>query len=237
MSVIAEFRVPASDFELGRILSVEGGSTIELETLVPLGGSTVPLFWVHNSTRTLFLDAVRDHAPVADAAEVDSFDDRSLFTLDWNADQDSLVAAIRNTDGRILSAVGTADTWRVEARFSTRDELSAFAERCEEAGIRLETDRIYNPTTGDAGPWYGLTEPQREALLLATRRGYYDIPRECTTLEVAEELGISDQAVTERLRRAIATFVTHAFLDQVDGPGEGSGSDRGMAVTDDVEDG
>ena len=169
MSVIAEFRVPASDFELGQILSVEGDSTIELETLVPLGGSTVPLFWVHNSTRTLFLDAVRDHAPVADAAEVDSFDDRSLFTLDWNADQDSLVAAIRDTDGRILSAVGTADTWRIEARFSTRDDLSAFAERCEEAGIRLETDRIYNPTRGTRAR--GTASRNHSARPSSSRRG------------------------------------------------------------------
>jgi hypothetical protein len=34
-----------------------------------------------------------------------------------------------------------------------------------------------------------------------------DVPRGCTTEELADELGISDQAVTERLRRAINAFV------------------------------
>jgi len=56
-----------------------------------------------------------------------------------------------------------------------------------------------------------LSEPQREALTLAVRRGYYDIPRGCTTAELADELGISDQAVTERLRRAIGTFGRYAL--------------------------
>jgi len=47
---------------------------------------------------------------------------------------------------------------------------------------------------------------------LAVRLGYYDIPRGCTTAELADELGISDQAVTERLRRAIGTFGRYALL-------------------------
>jgi predicted DNA binding protein len=62
------------------------------------------------------------------------------------------------------------------------------------------------------GAWYGLTPRQRRTLELAVRRGYYDIPRRCTTIELADELGISDQAVTERLRRGIVTFVTNALL-------------------------
>ena len=42
--------------------------------------------------------------------------------------------------------------------------------------------------------------------------GYYDIPRGCTTEELADELRISDQAVTERLRRAIGAFARHTLL-------------------------
>lgn len=37
MSVIADVRIPADEFELGRILQVEGVTTITLETMVPLG--------------------------------------------------------------------------------------------------------------------------------------------------------------------------------------------------------
>ncbi len=88
MSVIAEFRVPSADFELGRILHVSGTSSIELESLVPTGGSTVPLFWIHHSGRDSFVSSVQNHPAVNSASEVDVFEDRALFRLDWDANQD-----------------------------------------------------------------------------------------------------------------------------------------------------
>lgn len=209
MSVIAEFRVPSTDFELGRILRVEGMSSVELESLVPVGEATVPLFWIYNATRDSFVDAVRDHPTVNSASAVDVFDDRTLFTLDWDANNDHVFRGIREYEGQLLSAIGTADGWDLELRFPDHDALGGFTAHCEDAQVSLEATRIYHPTEPDAGPWYGLTDPQREALTLAVQMGYYDIPRGCTTVELAEELGISDQAVTERLRRAIGALVTH----------------------------
>jgi len=212
MSVIAEFRVPSSDFELGRILDVEGITSIELENLVPIGEATVPLFWIHNSTRHSFLESVQRHPAVTSAAEVDVFDDRALVTLDWDANHDHLFEGITESEGQLLSATGTRDSWEFELRFPDHDALSEFRTHCEDAQISLEVQRVYNPTKPDAGPWYGLTELQREAITLAVRMGYYDIPRGCTTKELADELGISDQAVTERLRRAIVSLVTYTLV-------------------------
>lgn len=212
MSVIVEFHVPADQFELGRILGVEGISSIELESLVPLGEATVPLFWIHNTPKDAFVESIRRHPTVSDAAEVDTFEDRTLFTLDWNAEQDHVIQGIRANDGQVLSAVGRAAKWRFEVRFADHEQFSAFTTHCEDAGIALEIVRVYNPTDSDAGPWYGLTERQREAITLAVEMGYYDIPRRCTTKELAEAMGISDQAVTERLRRAIEGLVSNTLV-------------------------
>lgn len=52
----------------------------------------------------------------------------------------------------------------------------------------------------------GLSRAQREALDLAISEGYYSVPRRTTTAELAEQLGVSDQAVIERLRRAMTTL-------------------------------
>lgn len=212
MSVIAEFQIPSADFELGRILAVEHLSTIELESLVPVEAKTVPLFWIHNSSRDSFVESVNTHPTVNDANPIDVFDDRTLFALDWNADSDSLFRAIGETDGQLLSAVGTHESWEFELRFGDHEALSQFTDACLESDVSIEARRIYNPTKPDAGPWYGLTDPQREALTLAVHWGYYDIPRGCTTKELAEKLGISDQAVTERLRRAIAALVQYTLV-------------------------
>jgi predicted DNA binding protein len=207
MSVIAKFRIPSADFELGRILAVGGMSAIELESLVPIGEATVPLFWIHNATRDSFVAHVQDHPSVRDSSAVDVFEDRTLFRLDWDANRDSLFTAILEHDGQLLNATGAAEAWEFELRFPERECLGEFTADCVDAGISIDVTRVYNPTDPNLTPWYGLSEPQREAILLAVELGYYEIPRGCTTKELADELGISDQAVTERLRRAITTLV------------------------------
>ncbi|MEF8786173.1 MAG: helix-turn-helix domain-containing protein [Haloarculaceae archaeon] len=211
MSVIAELQIPSADFELGRILSIDGMSSIELESLVPTGDATVPLFWVYNAGRDSFVEKVQRHPTVNDASEVDVFEDRTLFTLDWDANLDHVFRGINEYEGQLLSAVGTPGMWEFELRFPDHDTLSEFTAHCEDAQISVELTRVYNPTDPDVGPWYGLTEPQREAITLAVEQGYYDIPRDCTTQELADQLGISDQAVTERLRRAIVALVTYTL--------------------------
>ena len=212
MSVITEVRIPSDDFDLGQILSLDGASAIELETLVPSGEVTVPLFWVYDSVEDGFLDSVERYPTVESVTEMDVFEDRTMFRLEWDASQDRLFQCILNNQGQILSATGTPEGWHFELRFPNREAMSQYQTCCEDAHITSELVRVYNPTDPGAGPWYGLSEPQREALMLAVRMGYYDIPRGCTTEELADELGISDQAVTERLRRAIGAFVRHTLL-------------------------
>lgn len=211
MSVIVEFRVHSADFELGRILSVRGSSSIELERVVPIQESTVLLVWIHNSSRDSLLEGIQSHRAVNSISEMDVFDDRTLVRLDWDISFDQLLEGINETGAQIIRAVGMPDTWRIELRYPDHDALSDFSDHCDEVEIQLQIERVYEPTKPDAGPWYGLTEPQYQAMMLAVETGYYDIPRGCTTKELADDLGVSDQAVTERLRRAIVALVANTL--------------------------
>lgn len=212
MSVIAELRIHPDDFELGQILDLDGSSAIGLETLVPSGDVAVPLFWAYEPIRASFTDSVERYPTVNKIIEVDAYEDRTLFKLDWDATQDHLFSCIMANDGQIISATGTATSWDFEIRFPDRAAMRDYQTCCEDAHISVDFIRIYNPTSPEGSPWYGLSDPQYDALTLAVRMGYYDIPRGCTTAELADELGISDQAVTERLRRAIAAFTQHALF-------------------------
>jgi len=49
---------------------------------------------------------------------------------------------------------------------------------------------------------FGLTDRQAEALTAAYEKGFYAIPREHTSAEIADELGLSRRTFEEHLRRA-----------------------------------
>ncbi|MFB6311584.1 MAG: helix-turn-helix domain-containing protein, partial [Salinirussus sp.] len=200
MAVIAHLNLPSVSFELGRILELESKTVIELENLVPLGEHAVPFFSVSESVRDSFEQSVRDHPSVMSIGEVSRHADKILYSLEWDVSRDVFFAGIIEADGHILSAIGKAQQWEFEIRFPTHEALSQFQEYCINAHIDLDIGRIYNPAKPGSGMWYGLTPAQRTALTLAVEEGYYSIPRDISTKGLADRLGISDQAVTERLR-------------------------------------
>ncbi|WP_224926111.1 helix-turn-helix domain-containing protein, partial [Saliphagus infecundisoli] len=98
------------------------------------------------------------------------------------------------------------------SKFRVEASLSEFQDYCSNAHIPLEVGRIYNPVRPGTGMWYGVTQAQRETLMRAVQGGYYSIPRRMSTQDLADDLGISDQAVTERLRRAIVALTENTLI-------------------------
>jgi predicted DNA binding protein len=212
MAVIAHLRIPADSFELGRILELEATGTIELENMIPLGEKAVPFFSVSDEVRESFEKTVSNHPSVDQIVEVTRHDNERLYSLDWNVGRDVFFQGIVDLQGQLLSATGTVSTWEFEIRFPSHETLSEFQEYCSNAHISLEVGRIYNPVRPGTGMWYGVTTAQRETLMRAVEGGYYSIPRRMSTQDLADELGISDQAVTERLRRAIVTLTENTLI-------------------------
>lgn len=212
MSVIAELTIPSDAFELGQILRIEGQTHITLETMVPLGGRPTPFVRIRNDVRERFEQSVREHTSVQEINLVNTHDGESLYALDWEPSPNSVFQRILDLDAVLLGATGTSETWGLELRFPTHESLSTFQEYYLEEDIEVSIERIYNPTKPDAGPWYGLTGPQRETLAYAQEKGYYSLPREITTQELADTFDISDQAITERLRRGISRLVLNTLL-------------------------
>ena len=212
MTVIVHLRVPGEAFELGRILRPDGDAVVVLETAVPLGGVAVPFFSVRGDASDGFEEAVRSHPAVTSIREVGSDRHRMLYALEWRSDRDRLFTAVRAVGATVVTASATAERWKFELRFPGREAVTAFRERCVDAGIPLDVGRVYSPATSDGGTWYGLTEAQRRTLSVAVRRGYYAIPREVSTQELADEFDVSDQAVTERLRRAIVALARSTIV-------------------------
>lgn len=120
-----------------------------------------------------------------------------------------------------MGATGTPADWELSVRFPDHEALDSFRQHCSGEAVDLEVTRLYNPVPPGAGERYGLSRVQSETLTRAVRDGYYSIPRRLSTQSLAEEFDISDQAVTERLRRAIVTLAGNTLLAAED-PAEGS---------------
>lgn len=216
MSVIIELSIPTEEFKLGRILQMQQGTRITLETTVPLGERSIPFIRVFDEHEQ-FEASVREHDAVLDIHEVSSHDGEILYALDWDVSQDEFFQGIQDCDGTLIDSSGTKAVWNFELRFESHEALGKFQDYCQSHGIPFELERLYNPTKPDAGPWFGLTAPQRLALSRAVAEGYYNLPREISTKELAADFGVTDQAMSERLRRGVANLVSNTIHVSADG--------------------
>lgn len=208
MSVIATITIPADAFVLGRAISANPGLDVRFERLVPLGEDALPYFWVHNES----LEDIEASLAAAEDIEsftiVDKVDDEVLARVRWNGAAAGFLGALRKSEAVILEGSGSHDIWRFRLRFPDHERLSQCYDRCAELDIPLTLERVHNPgpgTLGESGG--GLTDTQRETLVRALEAGYFDVPRETNLVELSRDLGVSDTAVSQRLRRGTKTLL------------------------------
>jgi hypothetical protein len=118
-------------------------------------------------------------------------------------------------DGTVTEASGGPSGWTFEVRFRDQEQLSSLERAFDRFDVPADyrsVKPVRNPCEGTGD---GLTETQRRTVELAIESGYYDVPRATTLVDLAEELGISHQAVSERLRRAERRLATEETRDQV----------------------
>lgn len=207
MTVIAEFRFSPRTFELGRTLGPWEDGVVELERVVPIGDSVVPYLWVAGEVGPTFENHVQAHDAVDRFERLAVEGGQTLYELEWNAETDEILQAVGETGAQLLRGTGAEDEWIFEVRFPSQAALSDFQDRLMAAELSFEVDGIYTPSGGVGTSRSAITSPQQEALTLAAERGYFEIPRAVTTAELGAELGISNQAVTERMRRGLGTLV------------------------------
>lgn len=99
-------------------------------------------------------------------------------------------------DAVVLSLVGAQET------------IAAAIREYESAGVSPDLERL-GAYEGPAQPLDDLTDCQREVLRTAYEQGYFEVPREATTEDVAIELGVDASTVTEHLQRAERNLLAH----------------------------
>lgn len=216
MSVVAEFTISAEAFGLGQLLASRSDVSIELERLVPTGNEVMPYFWAEMADGDFetFERELREDPLVREFTVLDAVEGERLYAVEWERIPESLIRGITRSNGAIIEGRGMDGHWRFMIRFPDHTRLTEFSEFLTDHDIDIHVERVYE-RGDDHGRAYGfdLTDEQRETLTNAVRRGYFEVPRGVTLTDLAEELDITRQAASERVRRGANTVLRSALLE------------------------
>ncbi|QLG61525.1 helix-turn-helix domain-containing protein [Halorarum salinum] len=216
MSVVVEVSVPAESFALADALAAEPDVAVEAERVASHSPEWIlPFLWAADGDRESFLEAIRRDPTVENVIVIERADGDVLYGVEWSDSVRELITEMIDQHAIILEATARGADWRLRLRFTTEAEVTSFREYFEERGRRFEVHMIARPDAPRQRE-YGLTEEQHETLMTALREGYFDVPRTVTIEELADVLGVSSNAVSQRLRRATTNLVRHTLAIETD---------------------
>ncbi|WP_410766352.1 helix-turn-helix domain-containing protein [Haloferax sp. DFSO60] len=221
-----ELRCPVESVYLGQILhnlDVE----ITLVQSVPVAPIPIPYFYVRGPDVSEVDDLLDSHDQISNFELLSERPKERLYQCSWTPTQDGLVSTVRDCDGIVRKMRGTTEGWTTSIFFATHELATGFYERCRDRDHDIEILRVQRgDLDGNSSPNRGLSTKQLEAVRLAYEQGYFETPTETTLTKLAANFDISEQALSQRLRRATRRMVQSLVDDVVDEElGENSSSD------------
>lgn len=205
--LIATFRIEHGALALERAFEDLPGMVLEAERIAAHSTTwTMPCVWVAATDFDAVDDALAGDPTVERIVETDEFDGETYYHLEWADEVIERVTEYVDQQGSLLMAKATDRGWEVQFRFVEREQFDAFRALLAERDHSFELLELFDPgaprqTMGEVTP------PQHRALVAATERGYYRVPREITGGELAEALEMSQQSLSELLRRGTENLV------------------------------
>lgn len=202
MSVIAEFRVWSPELAMSDSLSTV--QNVKLDIVQEVG--TDPdrpyiLFWARGEDTNDFEQALHDDETVSDIELYSEFDGRALYQVRVGETVEVVSYPLWVELGaEQIEAQFHDGWWHIRMRLPEREGIGTIESWCEENDVDFELLRIYTHQ-GRSSLTPELTDEQRAVLRVALEKGYFEVPRDGNLKDIAEKLGISSQAASERLRR------------------------------------
>ncbi len=188
-------------------------ATFRLLSGVRTGDTAVELGEVVAEEPHAVSEAIEEHPHVVDYQRLEAADDRGIAKYETT---DTGLYGFVETEGiPIEFPVVVRDGWYELDFTGTRDEFDAFRAGIEASGFRHELVSLVE-VAGENVDEELLTERQREVLQTAMREGYFEVPRDCTLDELADELGVDKSTASGVLRRGEAR-VLKRFLTSAGG--------------------
>jgi hypothetical protein len=212
MATVTRAAIPADEFALRQTIADVPGVEFECERIVESGTEAVmPLVWARGVGREELEGALDEDPDVEEHSLLADFGDELLYRMVWIDHVRLVLEMVTKLRATVMNAYSAGTEWEMRVLYPDRDTLSKTNAFCESHGLSFEVKNV-REMEGEPSGRFGLTEEQYEALTVACERGYYAVPRETDLDELAAELDISHQALSERLRRGTEVLVEEALL-------------------------
>lgn len=140
--------------------------------------------------------------------------DAELWGIVFAEETKLMAPKVTSRDGFVLEARSSSPEddprgWHERWLLPDRRALHEIWKTARNDGFQFEVLEFRDQAREDPeypGP-YVLTEQQRETLILAYERGYFEEPRETSLDQLASELDLSGSAVGARLRRGMESLI------------------------------
>lgn len=212
MAIIVRGRVPATEFALAETLSTLSDVAFEVEKIVESGTDAVmPLLWARGADHETVTSVFDDDPSVREVELLSDFGDEHLYRMEWISEIELVLQMLTTAGATIMEAFSGDMSWSLRVLYPTRNALTETSDYCDEKDLTFDIKSVHE-MEGDPAGRYGLSEVQYRAFTAAAEAGYYHVPRDITMQALAEELGVSHQALSERLRRAVDTLAANTVL-------------------------
>ncbi|WP_226006359.1 helix-turn-helix domain-containing protein [Natrinema salinisoli] len=204
MTSIADIEIPADGTGTGELFEAVPSLTCEMERVIASSGHGL---WLSGPSQSEIETALDETGSIGAYSQISSDEDRWLYDIQFEPDTVDPFEIVLEEGGTVLSASASNGKWLLSVRVVDRDSVSSLYDRLDDNDATPTIVRLFD-LAEETHSQCGLTTRQYETLVAAIDHGYFEIPREVSMQELSEELGISHQALSERLRRAYRALVT-----------------------------
>jgi predicted DNA binding protein len=174
-------------------------------------------YHVESSDLRQFEDGLRNDHTVGEFERViETRDGKAIYRFEYTDEAKVFSPVISTANGVVIDMENDGDAWIFTIWMPEQTNLADLWDSARRHDIDIELLRVNEyASPGDTGA--GLTDSQREALLVAFEAGYFEEPRDATLGEVAAELDISQPAAGGLLRRGIRRLVASSLTEDGEG--------------------
>lgn len=216
MSIVAEYVVDLPSY--AAVMEDIPGMRLAVEQMVACDPETVLItFWAEGDEFDSLESGLEQTEEIIAVDELsDRVSGQKLYQVRLPAATTAYWEWVGRNGVLLDCSVNHEGVW-MRMRFPDRESLIDYRRAACDRGCSFTLTELQSTDIRPDGDRDRLTHPQQELLALAVEEGYFEIPREIMMAEIAAHCGISGQAASERLRRALSTMVGNHIAIEQDG--------------------